>query len=122
MEQIDYDDYVVVNVAPSVVPTYQPSIRVFSYNVTNWGVGTATTATEVDNEDDEDESEDEESVQGDNSGDEDENEDELGRATGRKHGHRFEHFHERLMRDALAELMTVQASAGHARLHQEEES
>ncbi|KAG9015715.1 Endopolyphosphatase, partial [Tulasnella sp. JGI-2019a] len=35
-EPLDYEDYVVVNVAPSVVPTYQPSVRIFSYNITNW--------------------------------------------------------------------------------------
>jgi len=34
--KINYDDYVVVNVGPSVVPAYLPSVRVFRYNVTEW--------------------------------------------------------------------------------------
>ncbi|KAF8341399.1 Metallo-dependent phosphatase-like protein [Cantharellus anzutake] len=32
--KVDLDDFTVINVAPSVVPTYYPSIRVFTYNVT----------------------------------------------------------------------------------------
>ncbi|KAJ2931588.1 hypothetical protein H1R20_g5383, partial [Candolleomyces eurysporus] len=33
-KKVNYDEYVVVNVAPSVVPQYLPSFRIFSYNVT----------------------------------------------------------------------------------------
>lgn len=33
-EEINEDEYAVVNVAPSVVPIYLPSFRVFLYNVT----------------------------------------------------------------------------------------
>jgi endopolyphosphatase len=32
-EDVDYGDYSVINVSPSVVPTYFPSLRVFTYNV-----------------------------------------------------------------------------------------
>lgn len=36
--KIDYDDYGVVNVSPSVVPNpYLPSFRIFSYNITDAG-------------------------------------------------------------------------------------
>ncbi|KAG8896690.1 Endopolyphosphatase, partial [Tulasnella sp. 403] len=34
--KINFDDYVIVNVGPSVVPTFLPSVRVFRYNVTEW--------------------------------------------------------------------------------------
>ena len=35
MSKIDYDNYGVINVAPSVVPNpYLPSFRIFSYNIT----------------------------------------------------------------------------------------
>ncbi|KAI0776087.1 hypothetical protein BD413DRAFT_526378 [Trametes elegans] len=33
-ENIDHDNYAVVNVAPPVVPTYLPSFRIFAYNTT----------------------------------------------------------------------------------------
>jgi len=33
-KKLDFDDFAFVNVAPSVVPTYMPSLRVFTYNVT----------------------------------------------------------------------------------------
>ncbi|KAG8888432.1 Endopolyphosphatase [Tulasnella sp. 332] len=95
VEPIDYDDYVVVNVAPSVVPTYQPSVRVFSYNVTNWGIGTNSTVAV---EDGEDEDADDEDDDGDDEDDvlenihhgnvRDKDEDEIERAMERKHGHR----------------------------------
>ncbi|KAF9646747.1 hypothetical protein BDM02DRAFT_3156429 [Thelephora ganbajun] len=32
-EDVDYGDYGVINVSPSVVPTYFPSFRVFNYNI-----------------------------------------------------------------------------------------
>jgi len=32
-EDVDYGDYAVINVSPSVVPAYFPSFRVFTYNV-----------------------------------------------------------------------------------------
>lgn len=31
---MDFDDYSIVNVAPSVIPTYLPSLRIWQYNVT----------------------------------------------------------------------------------------
>ena len=34
VENLDHDNYAVVNVAPSVVPTYLPSFRIFVYNHT----------------------------------------------------------------------------------------
>jgi len=34
--EIHPDDYIVVNVAPSVVPAYLPSYRVFQYNITDY--------------------------------------------------------------------------------------
>lgn len=36
---IDLDDYSIINVAPSVVPTYFPSLRVFTYNSTGGNEG-----------------------------------------------------------------------------------
>ncbi|KDN50962.1 hypothetical protein RSAG8_00591, partial [Rhizoctonia solani AG-8 WAC10335] len=33
-EKVDYDDYFVVNIGPSVIPEYTPSVRVFTYNIT----------------------------------------------------------------------------------------
>ena len=33
-ENLDHDNYGVVNVAPPVVPTYLPSFRIFTYNTT----------------------------------------------------------------------------------------
>lgn len=35
LRKIKYDDYAAVNVAPSVVPTYLPGIRVYSYNTSD---------------------------------------------------------------------------------------
>ncbi|KAG9104471.1 Endopolyphosphatase [Ceratobasidium sp. 370] len=35
--KLDYDDYFVVNIGPSVIPEYTPSVRIFTYNVTNAG-------------------------------------------------------------------------------------
>ncbi|KAG9050539.1 Endopolyphosphatase [Tulasnella sp. UAMH 9824] len=35
-EAINYDDYAIVNVGPSIVPAYLPSLRIFTYNTTNW--------------------------------------------------------------------------------------
>jgi endopolyphosphatase len=32
-DEVNEDDYVVINVSPSVVPTLQPSFRIYSYNV-----------------------------------------------------------------------------------------
>lgn len=40
------DDYAIINVAPSVVPEYFPSVRVFTYNVT--GAAEAMTESEGD--------------------------------------------------------------------------
>lgn len=34
IDKIKMEDYVVINVAPSVIPTYLPAVRVFSYNIT----------------------------------------------------------------------------------------
>ncbi|CAE6455463.1 unnamed protein product [Rhizoctonia solani] len=36
-EKVDYDDYFIVNIGPSVIPEYTPSVRVFSYNITGAG-------------------------------------------------------------------------------------
>ncbi|KAI0375671.1 hypothetical protein BV20DRAFT_932452 [Pilatotrama ljubarskyi] len=33
-QRLNHDDYAVVNVAPSVIPTYLPSFRIFAYNAT----------------------------------------------------------------------------------------
>ncbi|CAE6523142.1 unnamed protein product [Rhizoctonia solani] len=33
-EKVDYDDYFVVNIGPSVIPEYTPSVRVYTYNIT----------------------------------------------------------------------------------------
>ncbi|KAI9063210.1 hypothetical protein FKP32DRAFT_734117 [Trametes sanguinea] len=33
-QNLNHDNYAVVNVAPSVVPTYLPSFRIFAYNAT----------------------------------------------------------------------------------------
>lgn len=33
-KKLDYDDYFVVNIGPSVIPEYTPSVRIFTYNVT----------------------------------------------------------------------------------------
>ncbi|CAE6533008.1 unnamed protein product [Rhizoctonia solani] len=33
-EKVDYDDYFVLNIGPSVIPEYTPSVRVFTYNIT----------------------------------------------------------------------------------------
>ncbi|KAG8718899.1 hypothetical protein FRC08_004118 [Ceratobasidium sp. 394] len=33
--KLDYDDYFVVNIGPSVIPEYTPSVRIFTYNITN---------------------------------------------------------------------------------------
>ncbi|KAG8747546.1 Endopolyphosphatase [Ceratobasidium sp. 414] len=33
--KLDHDDYFVVNIGPSVIPEYTPSVRVFTYNTTN---------------------------------------------------------------------------------------
>jgi endopolyphosphatase len=35
-EEIHHSDYVVVNVAPSVIPAYLPSFRVYQYNITEY--------------------------------------------------------------------------------------
>jgi hypothetical protein len=37
-KDVDYGDYAVINVSPSVVPAYFPSFRVFTYNVSEEGV------------------------------------------------------------------------------------
>lgn len=29
-EKIDYDDYTLINVSPSIVPTYYPGVRIFT--------------------------------------------------------------------------------------------
>ncbi|KAG8680873.1 hypothetical protein FRC09_017905 [Ceratobasidium sp. 395] len=34
-KKLDYDDYFVVNIGPSVIPEYTPSVRIFTYNITN---------------------------------------------------------------------------------------
>ncbi|KAF9518808.1 hypothetical protein BS47DRAFT_1370951 [Hydnum rufescens UP504] len=34
MKKVDMDNFVIVNVSPSVIPTYYPSVRVFTYNNT----------------------------------------------------------------------------------------
>jgi endopolyphosphatase len=34
MKKLDMDNFVIVNVSPSVIPTYYPSVRVFTYNTT----------------------------------------------------------------------------------------
>ncbi|KAG9123357.1 hypothetical protein FRC07_015054 [Ceratobasidium sp. 392] len=34
-KKLDYDDYFIVNIGPSVIPEYTPSVRIFTYNVTN---------------------------------------------------------------------------------------
>lgn len=49
-KSLDLDDFAVVNVGPSVVPTYMPSLRVFTYNV--------SAVEEEEGEDDEDDGED----------------------------------------------------------------
>ncbi|QRW01817.1 PPN1-vacuolar endopolyphosphatase-like protein [Ceratobasidium sp. AG-Ba] len=36
-KKLDYDDYFVVNIGPSVIPEYTPSVRIFTYNVTDGG-------------------------------------------------------------------------------------
>lgn len=40
-KKAEHDDFGVVNVAPSVVPTYLPSFRVFSYNISGPGAPAA---------------------------------------------------------------------------------
>jgi endopolyphosphatase len=35
LDKVDFDDFAIVHVAPSVVPTYNPAIRVWIYNVSN---------------------------------------------------------------------------------------
>ncbi len=32
--ELKYKDYAVINVAPSIIPTYQPAARIYSYNIT----------------------------------------------------------------------------------------
>ncbi|QRV87637.1 PPN1-vacuolar endopolyphosphatase-like protein [Ceratobasidium sp. AG-Ba] len=36
-KKLDCDDYFVVNIGPSVIPEYTPSVRIFTYNVTDAG-------------------------------------------------------------------------------------
>jgi endopolyphosphatase len=36
-DDMDEDNYVVINVSPSVVPTYLPSFRIYAYNITRAG-------------------------------------------------------------------------------------
>lgn len=38
VKNVDYGDYAVINVSPSVVPAYFPSFRVFNYNVSTEAV------------------------------------------------------------------------------------
>lgn len=33
---LHHDDYVIINVGPSVIPTYYPSFRIFQYNITDY--------------------------------------------------------------------------------------
>ena len=61
-ENMDLDNYGVVNVAPSVVPTYLPSFRIFVYNATgepylpgHLGVGVGVEDEDKDEEEEEEE-------------------------------------------------------------------
>lgn len=58
------DNFALINVAPSVIPTYYPSMRIFEYNVTELeeGVKPATEVDDEDDEDDEDDDDDDEDV------------------------------------------------------------
>lgn len=99
--KINYDDYVIVNVGPSVVPAYLPSVRVFRYNVTQWGQGKKVmediVLDQVEEKDD-DEKDDSGSDSGsesdsDSNGEEDEEDtpggDKKKKGSKRHHGHRY---------------------------------
>ncbi|CAE6392191.1 unnamed protein product [Rhizoctonia solani] len=49
-KKVDYDDYFIVNIGPSVIPEYTPSIRVFTYNVTGADSDGSSPVAKVDDE------------------------------------------------------------------------
>ncbi|KAG8966443.1 Endopolyphosphatase [Tulasnella sp. 419] len=57
-DRIHLDDYAIVNVGPSVVPAFQPSIRVFTYNVTQFGELPEPGDGDDDGDDDDDDGDD----------------------------------------------------------------
>ena len=85
--KINYDDYVVVNVGPSIVPAYLPSVRVFRYNITQWNghkvVGDEPVAKDEDEEEDEAAGSDEEDEDSEPDGDKKK------KGSKRHHGHRY---------------------------------
>ncbi|KAG8976510.1 Endopolyphosphatase, partial [Tulasnella sp. 427] len=108
-EAINYDDYAIVNVGPSIVPAYLPSVRIFSYNVTNWapskaliGGGEELVEEQVNGpeEEDEDDSEDEDEDEDDEDDNDDDDDDDDGemdaeeekkkKGSKRHHGHRHD--------------------------------
>ncbi|KAF8681405.1 Calcineurin-like phosphoesterase [Rhizoctonia solani] len=47
-KKVDYDDYFIVNIGPSVIPEYTPSVRVFTYNITGAELNGSSPITNVD--------------------------------------------------------------------------
>lgn len=103
-EAINYDDYAIVNVGPSIVPAYLPSLRIFTYNTTNYSPSkgavredeelakeevSGAMEDEIFEEDMEDEHEDDEDDNDDDEDDEyEEREPDKKKGSKRHHGHR----------------------------------
>lgn len=94
--KINYDDYAIVNVAPSVVPVHAASVRIFTYNITDWNKRPAEDEEEAEDGEEEEDSLVEDDDEDDD--DEDDDDDELippgngkkkkKKGSKRRHGHR----------------------------------